>query len=217
MCLPVLTAISTISSVIGAKQSADAQASSYEQQADIARKNALYAQGQAANASYNGAQNEQQIALKRMQITGQQRAGYGASGIDPNTGSALAVQNSSIMQALADQIQARQNAANQVYSYQTESVNNQDLAKSYDSAASNARSIGNWNAATSLLSGATSLSNMYSAYKNTGATSNFWFGNTTTPTILTGTKTINPSLASFANTAIGTKYPRLTTYNLKGM
>ncbi|WP_196602347.1 hypothetical protein [Pectinatus frisingensis] len=175
MCLPVLAVAGTLMNAIGAKQSADAQASAYEQQASIAKQNALYAQSQAANSAYNGAQAEQQIALKRQQVTGTQRADYGASGIDPNSGSALGVQNSSIMQSLSDQIQARQNAANQVYGYQTESVSDQNLASDYGSAASNAKSIGKWNMATTLLNGATNLSTMYGGYKSTGSNKNFWW------------------------------------------
>jgi len=176
MCVPVLSAISTVAGALGSMSSANAQSDSYKQQAAVARANSEYNQSQAANASYNGAQQEQQIALNRKKTTGQQRAGYGASGIDPNSGSAMAVQNSSIMQSLSDQVQTRQNAANQVYGYQTESVVNQDQAKSYDNAADNAKTAGKWGAATSLLSGATGLSNKYSQYKQTGSTKNFMWG-----------------------------------------
>ena len=177
MCLPVMAAAGTIMNVISAKQNADAQSEAYQSQANIAKQNSLYNQAQAANASYNGAQAEQQIALKRQQVTGTQRADYGASGVDPNSGSALSVQNSSIMQSLADQIQTRQNAVNEVWGYQTESVANQNLANDYKAAANNAQTVGKFNMASSLLNGATSLSSMYGQYEQTGSNQNFWTSN----------------------------------------
>ena len=206
MCLPILAAAGTVMNVIGAKTSADAQSSAYEQQAKIAQANALYNQQQAANASYNGAQAESQIARKRAQITGTQRADYGASGIDPNSGSAIEVQNSSIMQSLADQIQARQNAANQVYGYQTESVSNQNLASSYNAASDNAQTIGKWNMATSLLNGATSLSGMYGQYKATGSNNNFWTSNWGTTANTAAPFSTGTSYASSALTPSISKY-----------
>jgi len=171
LCVAALGVASTVMSAVSSVQQGKAQAAAYKQQAEVSRQNALYQEAQAANAAYNGAQEEHAIRQKGKQIIGTQTAAFGASNIDTSSGSAADVINSSDYNNLMDALQARRNAANQSWADQVEATNYNNQAKNYDVAASNARKAGNLNAIGSVLTGATSLATQYSQYKSAAGTS----------------------------------------------
>lgn len=141
------TAISTAVSVYGAISSASAQE-------DAADYNAAVEKNAAFTAQQQGEFDAQQIRNKGRKILAQQRAGYGASGVDPNAGSPLDVAqdtaNQNEMEALVAIYTGKSGA--------TAHLAQAKLDKMRGSAAVTAGYIG---AGTSLLSGATSAVNIY--------------------------------------------------------
>jgi len=168
MCVAALGAASSIMSAAVGLGQAKAAASAYNEQAKLARRNALAAEAQAKNAAYSGAEEEQAVRRKGRRVMGAQAAGYGANNIDISSGSALDVLNSTNYDNLMDALAVRRNAANEVYGYQTEAVNSRNQAKSYQTAAANATKAGWLNAGASLLSGTTSLAGRYRKYRSSG-------------------------------------------------
>jgi hypothetical protein len=174
MCL---AALGVASSLLGASSSisqGNAQSNAYKQQASQARANSEALQQQAQNTAMKGAQEERQIKRQGESTVGKQKTIYGASNIDTGSGSALDVITNTQNESLSDQLQTRRNTANQVWSQESEAMNQQTAARNYDSAASNAKKSGRIGAMTSLLSGSTQLSNNYDKYKKTGGTKTFW-------------------------------------------
>ena len=81
-----LTAFGTASSA-----SASQQSGAY--QAQVAANNQVIANQNADLALFKGNQAEQQSRQRTAQMVGADRAGFGASGVDPNSGSAVRVQS----------------------------------------------------------------------------------------------------------------------------
>ena len=73
--------------------------------------------GMAGSVLARGNWEAQQATLKGDQIVGQERAGYGASGVDSNSGSAAATQALSKGMAGLDAVQAQNNAMRQAWGY----------------------------------------------------------------------------------------------------
>ena len=73
--------------------------------------------GMAASVLQRGVFDANQQQLKGDQVVGQERAGYGASGVDANSGSALATQNQTRAMTSLDVQQSVNNAARQAWGY----------------------------------------------------------------------------------------------------
>lgn len=82
--------------------------------------NAQAAESEAAQTRQQGIQNEVRQRQKTNLIIGQQRAGYGASGVDVNTGSANLVQADTAKFGELDALQTRANANNRARSLDTQ-------------------------------------------------------------------------------------------------
>lgn len=132
---------------MGASQSADSQAAMYNYQANLAKINQELSLQQ-------GAAEAQQYGQKARQQMGQLKAAQGASGIDVNSGSALAVQAGQRSAAEIDNAQIRSNAARTAYNYGTQ-------AEAYSTAASNVESAKGLNIASSILGTVSSVSSKW--------------------------------------------------------
>lgn len=157
MCLPELTVVGSLMSAASNVAGAQAQSNAYKAQAQTARNNSLLAQAQAASVAQQGAQEEQALHNKGKQVAGAQEAGFGASGIDSGSGSALDILNNTSRGNTLDVLNARRTTANQTYGLQEQASDFNTQAKNYDSAASNAKTMGYISAAGSILNGVTSL------------------------------------------------------------
>ena len=173
MCVPLLTAVGTAVSTVGAIQQGRAAAAAATAQANAADQNAKISAKQAELAAQNGAREEREMRQRGAAIIGAQKAGYGASGLDIGAGSPLDILTDTRYQNELDSLNVRRNAANQVWGYQAEQTNFVNQASAARASARNARSTANLMAVGNLLTGATTLSSQYSKAKSAGV-KDFW-------------------------------------------
>ena len=173
MCVPLLTAVGTAVSTVGAIQQGRAAAAAATAQANAAEQNAKISAKQAELAAQNGAREEREMRQRGAAIIGAQKAGYGASGLDIGAGSPLDILTDTRYQNELDSLNVRRNAANQVWGYQAEQTNFVNQASAARASARNARSTANLMAVGNLLTGATTLSSQYSKAKSAGV-KDFW-------------------------------------------
>ena len=119
MCDP-MTATAAVGMTVGligsgVKAFGDSQQLGAKATAD--QQNQRIAEIQAADALQRGAYHAGQIRMRAGQIVGQQRAAYGASGVDANTGSAARVQVATRAMGELDAQTAQNNAARQAWGY----------------------------------------------------------------------------------------------------
>ncbi len=115
-----LTAFSLISNMSGAKQSADASQAQANYQAQVARNNQIVSE---QNAQYALQVGQTQEAAKREQMAqtnSKVRAAVGASGVDPNFGSAVRLQKAVATTGEEDALTIRNNAARQAYGFRVQ-------------------------------------------------------------------------------------------------
>ena len=146
--LGILQAAAGVMSAIGAYQAGQAQASQYEAQAARAER-------RAHEEVLAAGQEETRLKRKMGIIKGEQRAGYGASGFSPGTGTPLA-------SVLDTELEGTKDVATLRYNAQVRRADLQDEANYARSAADSARSAGKLSAITSLLgTGATVATSWY--------------------------------------------------------
>jgi hypothetical protein len=152
----------------GAQQSALAQAGMYNYQAGVAKVNAQIARQNADYETNVGEVQAQQSGMKTRAQLGEIKAGQGASGLDVNSGSAVAVRESAQELGTYDASVIRSNAAKRAYGYEVEATQNESQAALFGMSAANATSAagiaketGGINVATSLLTGASSVSSKW--------------------------------------------------------
>ena len=117
-----LGAVGTGVSVLGTLKAGQAQAASANYEAQVQRNNALIANQNASYATQAGQQHAEQQSLQQRALQGRIVAGQAANGIDPNTGSAVDVQQTARETGLTDVQQTVQNAALQNYGYRTQAT-----------------------------------------------------------------------------------------------
>lgn len=142
----------------GSGSEADFQAAIARRNAEIASQNASYATQAGEIATYN-----QQ--LKTRAIVGQTKAAQAASGIDVNTGSAKAVQESEKLLGRLDAMTIRSEAARAAYGYQTRAAVDSARAKMYRRAGAQARIGGVLDAGATLLESASSSRRQHQQWK----------------------------------------------------
>jgi len=163
MCLDPVS-LGVMGTVLGATstiQSSKAQAASYENQASAADQNAKIAERQAQTAAESGAQEEKEMRRRGAATIGTQKAGFGASGIDSGSGSAVEVTNDTSTQNELDALAIRRNSANQVWGYQAEQTNYKNQASAARASAKNAKSTGLTSAFGTVLTGVSKLQSKY--------------------------------------------------------
>lgn len=141
-----------------------AQADVSESQAQVADYNAHVADLQSQDAVERGAEAENRFRLQVRGAIGAQRTGFAAGNIDVGFGSAVDVQGDAAYLGELDALQIRTNAARQAWGYSVQASDYRQQATIDRKAAANqiaageqAATASNFNVASTLLTGGTSL------------------------------------------------------------
>lgn len=157
--LPILSAgLSAVGGIMGAVGSEENAAV----QSQIARNNANTAMWNANIASQQGEQRSTMQGMKTAQTVGKIKAGFGASGVDVNSGSPADVAAAASSAGMTDQQTIKSDAARTAWGYETQSTNFQDQAQ-LD------KQQGDWGALSSLLGGASSTAKTWMQFGGGGA------------------------------------------------
>lgn len=154
--------------MMGANAQAQAQANMYNYQAQVAQRNAQIAEQNAQYERQAGEVAAQQAGIKGKQQESMVRAAFGATGIDVNSGTASAVQDSQSLVTQEDEALQRSNAERRAYDYKVQKF--QDLSQSnLDTfAASNALESGKIAGISSLIGSFGSVANKWTQFNQLG-------------------------------------------------
>lgn len=155
------SAVGGLLGAFGSVYKGQAQANMYNYQAGIAQMNQ---QISLQNADYErnvGEVQAQESGMKTRAQVGQTEAAQAGSGLDVNRGSAAAVRSSEIEIGQQDENIIRANAARRAYGYEVEATQESAQAGLYRMAAETSQTSGDIGAATSLLSGGTSVADKW--------------------------------------------------------
>ncbi len=145
------TAAGGITDAIGKLFTGDATDQSYQYQAAVARINSNIDLQNADYARQQGEIQSSQYGLKEAATIGAQRTAQGASGLDVNSGSAVAVRTSQRAIGSLDTAQIRANAAKVAYDYDVRSTMDLNQATLDTMAGDNAKTASRIGAASSIL------------------------------------------------------------------
>lgn len=155
------TAISAATSAYGAIQSANATSAAAAAKAQQDKNNAILAGNAANDATLRGQVAEQQKANQTNQLLGQQRAGFAANGVDPNSGSAVDLQSDVAGNGELDQLTIRSNSAREAAGYQAQGMNYTTQASIDEASSQNALNAGALSATSSIIGGAGSVASQW--------------------------------------------------------
>lgn len=163
MCMdPVtMTALSVGTSLAGGVMGAIGSEDNASVQAQIARNNANTAQWNANIASQQGEQQSTMKGMQTAQTVGKVKTGFGASGVDVNSGSPASVAAAVSSAGMTDQQTIKSDAARTAWGYETQSTN-------FDNQATVDKQQGDWGALSSLLGGASSSAKTWSQFGGGG-------------------------------------------------
>jgi hypothetical protein len=153
-------------SAYGNMQQGAAQAAAYTYQAGVAQINSAIAANNANYAFAAGEQKAQQAGMQTRSIIGQTKAQQGGSGLDVNTGSAVDVRAAEADVGAENVAVIRNDAARTAYGYQVDEQQQLTQAALDKFAASNAKTAGFIGATSSVLGGASSVSDKWLKYNN---------------------------------------------------
>lgn len=145
----------------GAALSGKAKQQMYNYQAGLAEFRKRIALQNRDYALQVGEDQTARYGLKARQEIGTIRARQGASGIDVGSGSPVQVRGSQRQIAQMDMATIRNNAARRAYGYEVEAATEEAQAGMYTSAAKWAKVGSEFDVASSLISGATSVSSKW--------------------------------------------------------
>lgn len=152
---------SIVSSIAGAGVNAMAQEQSAQYNAQVARNNQTIANQNASIALQQGQQQEENKRIQTGEMLGAIEAGEAASGVNPNEGSALNVRTSAAENGELDALSIR-------YNSNLQARNSAYAAQMYGSQAQLDTAQGEWGAMSSILGGASSVSNKWLQYQMNG-------------------------------------------------
>jgi hypothetical protein len=156
-------------SASGELAAGQAQSNDLNYKAMVALYNKQLDDRKAQMASEAGEVGAATIGMKTRAAVGQERAQQSAGGIDSTTGSAAAVQKATQQLGMLDASTVRANAAKEAWGYQVEGANELNQAFADKAGADNARKASRLKAASSLLSSASTVGNMWSRFQNPSA------------------------------------------------
>jgi len=142
-----------------AKSAADAY------QAQVAANNAKIAQQDARFDIQAGETAGFNRGMKTRAAVGQEKAAQGASGIDVNTGSAVATRSGEAEVGMLDALTIRSNAAKQAYAKEVEATSDTAQGQLLQTESQQDLEAGEFGAAGDLLSGATTVGGNWAKYK----------------------------------------------------
>lgn len=162
------TAGSGILGAFGASQAADATAASNDYKAQVARNNAIIADRNAAAARDSGNVQAQTNDLKTRAKGGDALVAQAANGLDVGSGTNVNVRNSIEDIGHLDTLTILNNASKNAAGFKAQGMNFTAEGQLDTAAASNARTAGEFNVATSLLGTAGSFSSKWAGYSRSG-------------------------------------------------
>lgn len=153
---------------LGAKTSADATADSYNYKAVVASNNAIIAQRNAEAATAAGGVAAQSNDLKTKNLVGTQLVTQASNGLDVGSGTNVNVRQSAQDLGHLDTLTILNNAAKNSAGFKAQGMNFTAEAGLDRASAENAKTAGDIGVMTSLLGGASSISDKWSGYKQKG-------------------------------------------------
>lgn len=160
--LPYLAGAGTIVSAAGALYSGNAQAQAAQYQAKVASNNAIIARQNATHAAQATAVQTEEAGVKAGQQFANVKAGLAANNLDINTGSAADVEGSQHRIGQLDTETVANRGAEEQYGYSSQSQNFKSQAELDKAQAGYDETAGVLKAGGSLLSGASTLSPLFS-------------------------------------------------------
>ncbi len=158
----------TILSVLGAKQTGEAQQQQFGYQAGMARVAKQVALQNKDYALTTGETENRMYGMRAGNVMGKIKAAQGASGLDIGSGSAVKVREGQQLVTNMDEATIRANTARKAYGYDVEAAQDEAQAGLYDMAGANAKKATKLNIASSLLSGVGSVSSKWLQGKQVG-------------------------------------------------
>ena len=149
-------------------KSSNAQSAAANYQAEVAKNNASIASSNASYAEEAGAAQEQTSALQTRAEVGSAAAAQASSGLDINSGSAVAVRSSDAALGTLSGLNIRNSAARQAYGYETQSSNFTADAGLDTATAANASAAGGISAAGSVIGSLGSAGSTYAKFNTVG-------------------------------------------------
>lgn len=164
-----LGALGTGISAIGSITQGETASAEANYQAQVANNNAIAAQQSATAAEEAGETTAETASLQNRQAVGAIVAAQGASGIDPNTGSARATRESQRLIGRVNAATAKQQGETTAYEYRVAGTNQQAQAGIFNAQATAAANAGAIGAMGSLLGGAGNIGAKYAWMQTIGA------------------------------------------------
>jgi len=166
----IFTVLSAATSAIGAMQkgSADQQAAQY--QAAVARNNQIIANQNAQYAIEKGRAAEEVKRERTAQMISSQRMRAGAAGLTLDSGSPLRIQEDVAQQGEIDALTIRNNAAREAYGWESQGMGYAAQAQLDEMRGRSAREAGTLGAFSSIVGGASSVSDKWMKFKQAGLT-----------------------------------------------
>jgi hypothetical protein len=153
-------------SAYGAYEQGQATSAAEAYQAQVAANNAVIAEQNARLDIQAGETAATNQGLKTRAQVGTEKAGQGAGGIDPNTGSAVAVRAGTEEIGYLDSMTIRSNAAKSAYGQLVTATSDTAQSRLASAESSQAATAGDIGAAGSLLSGIGTVGGRYAAFQN---------------------------------------------------
>jgi hypothetical protein len=153
----------------GASRQGEAQAQAYAYQAGVAEMRKKIALQNRDYSLATGETEAQSFGLRARNTMGKIEAAQAASGMDVGSGSTVEVRKGQQKVTDLDMAQIRNNAARKAYGYMVDAETEGAQAEMYRTAESNTRDAIPYNVASSLLSGATSVSSKWLQGNQAGA------------------------------------------------
>jgi len=163
MCSPSIffSALGAVVSFAGARAQGKAEQQRYDYQAKVDANNKKVSEWKAQDAIARGDIKEKQHRLKVSQLKGRQNAVISAGGIEVADGSALDILADTAWMGELDALTIRSNSEREAYDYRVQASNQGAQSQLNTMAGQNAATAGNYNAMTSLLSGAGSVADKW--------------------------------------------------------
>lgn len=162
------TAVGTVTTMMGQRQQAKAQAAQMNYQAGVDRNNKIIADRQAEDAIKRGQAEEEEHRRKVGQIKGAQRVAFASRGIDLGSDVVIDTLSDTAMLGELDALTIRNNAEREAYGYRVQGMNYEASAQNNALAAKNTKSAGKTAMFSTLLSGASTVAQNYADYKSKG-------------------------------------------------
>ncbi len=155
------TFLGSLTSAFGGYEQGQSEKAMYDYQAGVARLNATIAEQNATYASDIGELQAGQYGWKAAQQLGSIKSAQASHGLDIRSGSAAQVQSSQKLVSETDMTFIRSNAAKTAYNYRNMAVQSTAQAGLDTLAGQNAASAGMLKAATSIIGGASAVSDQW--------------------------------------------------------